>query len=148
MQLAYADLRCSPRSPPHFVQAAKSILKTDFVDGMSIDDALKLSVKVLGKTMDTTSPSAEKMEFTVLRRCTYLICCCALASHALALRPLRTADPQLYRPSSLLDLYAGRARRSCATALATPRRRSCWRASKQRKRRRGTCSVADLLPMP
>jgi 20S proteasome subunit alpha 3 len=50
-------------------QAAKSILKTDYADGMSVEDALKLSVKVLGKTMDTTTPSAEKMEFTVLRRC-------------------------------------------------------------------------------
>ena len=47
-------------------QAAKSILKTDYADGMSVEDALKLSVKVLGKTMDTTTPSAEKMEFTVL----------------------------------------------------------------------------------
>ena len=35
---------------------------------MSIDDALKLSVKVLSKTMDTTTPSVDKMEFTVVTR--------------------------------------------------------------------------------
>jgi len=49
-------------------QAAKSLLKSDYADDMSIDDALKLSVKVLSKTMDTTTPSVDKMEFTVVTR--------------------------------------------------------------------------------
>ena len=49
-------------------QAAKSLLKSDYADDMSIDDALQLSVKVLSKTMDTTTPSVDKMEFTVVTR--------------------------------------------------------------------------------
>lgn len=49
-------------------QAAKSILKADYAEDISVEDALKLSVKVLSKTMDTTTPSADKMEFTVVRR--------------------------------------------------------------------------------
>lgn len=65
-------------------QAARGILKSDYEEEMSITDALKLAVKVivfvrsvfgfthwlqvLSKTMDTTTPSAEKMEFYVLSR--------------------------------------------------------------------------------
>lgn len=49
-------------------QAAKGILKTDYSEDMSCEDALKLAVKVMGKTMDTTTPSADKMEFSTLKR--------------------------------------------------------------------------------
>ena len=92
--------------PPHdfppysSAQAAKSILKTDYADGMSVDDALKLSVKVLGKTMDTTSPSAEKMEFTVLRRCAIATRC-----HTIMLRTL-AADPAGRVPPFVCSRYA------------------------------------------
>jgi len=50
-------------------QAAQSILKTDYKIGdMSLHDALLLSIKVLGKTMDTTTPSPEKLEFVTVTR--------------------------------------------------------------------------------
>jgi 20S proteasome subunit alpha 3 len=49
-------------------QAARNILKSDYEENMTITDTLKLAVKVLSKTMDTTTPSAEKMEFYVLSR--------------------------------------------------------------------------------
>jgi 20S proteasome subunit alpha 3 len=43
-------------------QAAQSILKTDYVDGMSLLDAKQLAVKVLKKTMDSTLLVPEKVE--------------------------------------------------------------------------------------
>ena len=44
-------------------QAGKSLLKTDYKeDGVTVEDALKLAVKVLNKTMDGTAASADKME--------------------------------------------------------------------------------------
>lgn len=49
-------------------QAATSLLKSEFKGDLSMDAALELAVKVLSKTMDTTTPSAEKMEFSVLRK--------------------------------------------------------------------------------
>ena len=49
-------------------QAATSLLKTDFKEGSSVEDTLKLAVKVLSKTMDTTTPSAEKMELSILTK--------------------------------------------------------------------------------
>lgn len=42
-------------------QAGKSLLKTEYEDP-SVEDALKLAVKVLNKTMDGTAASTEKME--------------------------------------------------------------------------------------
>jgi 20S proteasome subunit alpha 3 len=48
--------------------AAKSLLKNEYEETLSVDDALKLAVKVMGKTMDTTVPSAEKLEFTTVTR--------------------------------------------------------------------------------
>jgi len=49
--------------------AAQSILKSDYKQGeMTLDDALLLAVKVLNKTMDTTSPSPEKLEFSTITR--------------------------------------------------------------------------------
>jgi len=49
-------------------QSAQSTLKAEYKDGMDIDEALKLAVKTLTKTMDTTSPSSEKVELATLRR--------------------------------------------------------------------------------
>jgi len=51
-------------------QAAQSILKTDYksVEETSLEDAKLLAVKVLSKTMDTTSPTPDKMEFATLTR--------------------------------------------------------------------------------
>ncbi|EQC38675.1 proteasome subunit alpha type-4 [Saprolegnia diclina VS20] len=49
-------------------RAAKSMLKNDYKEDMTIEEALKFSVKVMGKTMDTTTPTAEKLEFSTLTR--------------------------------------------------------------------------------
>jgi len=48
-------------------QAATSLLKKEYVEGCSIDEALELAVKVLNKTMDTVTPTPDKMEFSVLK---------------------------------------------------------------------------------
>lgn len=48
-------------------QAGKSLLKTEYKEeGMEMEDALKLSVKVLNKTMDATGATKDKMELFVL----------------------------------------------------------------------------------
>jgi len=47
-------------------QAAQSILKVDYNQSMELKDALKLAVKVLSKTMDSTELNAEKLEFGTL----------------------------------------------------------------------------------
>lgn len=44
------------------------MLKSDFEEGASVDECLKLAVKVLNKTMDSTTPTPEKMEFTTITR--------------------------------------------------------------------------------
>ena len=49
-------------------KAATSILVSEFNAEMTVPEALKLAVKVLAKSMDTTAPTADKMEFTVLQR--------------------------------------------------------------------------------
>lgn len=50
-------------------QAAQSILKSDYkADETTLQEALLLAVKVLNKTMDTTSPTPEKLEFSTLTR--------------------------------------------------------------------------------
>jgi len=50
-------------------QAAQSILKSDYkVAETSLKDALILAVKVLSKTMDTTSPTPDKLEFATVTR--------------------------------------------------------------------------------
>merc|ERR1711865_393845 len=46
---------------------AKDKFKTDYKEGMSLDEALALGVKVLAKTMDIT-PEVERMEFSTLTR--------------------------------------------------------------------------------
>ena len=49
-------------------QAGKALLKSDYVEGASMEESLKLAVKVLNKTMDSTTPTPEKMEFTTITR--------------------------------------------------------------------------------
>jgi 20S proteasome subunit alpha 3 len=48
-------------------QTAQSILKSQYRDGMSATEAMDLTVKVLCKTLDSTSLSADKLEFSVLQ---------------------------------------------------------------------------------
>lgn len=48
-------------------QSAQSILKAEYKDDITVDEALLLAVKVLSKTMDTTSPSSDKLEFATVR---------------------------------------------------------------------------------
>jgi len=49
-------------------QAAQSILKTDYKEDGTLEDALLLAIKVLSKTMDTTTPTPEKLEFATVTR--------------------------------------------------------------------------------
>jgi len=49
-------------------QSAMGTLKTEFKEGGSLADATRLALKVLTKAMDTTSPSADKVELAVLAR--------------------------------------------------------------------------------
>ena len=48
-------------------QTAQSILKSLYKDDMSATEAMDLTVKVLCKTLDSTSLSADKLEFSVLQ---------------------------------------------------------------------------------
>ena len=48
------------------LQQAESVLKSDYKADMDIDACLKLAVKVLGKAMDTSVPTAEKVEFATV----------------------------------------------------------------------------------
>ena len=48
-------------------QSAQSILKSDYKDDLSTDDAIKLALKVLNKTMDSTSLTPEKVELVTVR---------------------------------------------------------------------------------
>lgn len=48
-------------------QTAQSILKSSYKDNMNATDAMDLTVKVLCKTLDSTSLSADKLEFSVLQ---------------------------------------------------------------------------------
>eukprot|EP01136_Pigoraptor_vietnamica_P016646 Opistho-1_new@60808 len=49
-------------------QSAQSILKTDYKEGISLKEAKVLAVKVLSKTMDSTTLTSEKLEFAVVHR--------------------------------------------------------------------------------
>jgi len=49
-------------------QGAQSILKQEWDENVSVQDALKLAVKVMSKTMDSTSLSSEKLEFSTITR--------------------------------------------------------------------------------
>mmetsp|Transcript_14895 Transcript_14895/g.27545 ORF Transcript_14895/g.27545 Transcript_14895/m.27545 type:complete len:258 (-) Transcript_14895:34-807(-) len=48
-------------------QAATTLLKKEYTEECSIEEALKLAVKVLNKTMDNVIPTPDVMEFSVLR---------------------------------------------------------------------------------
>lgn len=48
-------------------QTAQSILKSSYKDNMSATEAMDLTVKVLCKTLDSTSLNADKLEFSVLQ---------------------------------------------------------------------------------
>lgn len=73
-------------------QAAISLLKQDYKESPSLNDALQLAIKVLNKTLDSTKLNAEKGNFTwyyhyfdtlhdiillalALSRC---LCCCVI----------------------------------------------------------------------
>ncbi|KAL1922442.1 uncharacterized protein VTP21DRAFT_9981 [Calcarisporiella thermophila] len=47
--------------------SAQSILKQDYKDDMTLQEACSLAVKVLSKTMDSTSLNNEKLEFATIR---------------------------------------------------------------------------------
>lgn len=47
-------------------QTGKSLLKTEYEEGLTLDQGLKLATKVLLKTMDATAATADKFEFAVL----------------------------------------------------------------------------------
>lgn len=51
-------------------QAAASILKSDYnmEQPPTVEEACKLALKVLGKTMDTATPTADKIEFSTVTR--------------------------------------------------------------------------------
>lgn len=49
-------------------RAAQSILKSDYKEDMSLEDAKLLVIKVMSKSLDTLSLSAEKLEFATLTR--------------------------------------------------------------------------------
>jgi len=49
-------------------QAAQSILKTEWKPDFTLKDASRLAIKVLSKTMDSTTLNAEKLEFSTLTR--------------------------------------------------------------------------------
>lgn len=48
--------------------ASTSLLKTEYDEDCTVEQALELAVKVLSKTMDTTTPSPERVEFSILRK--------------------------------------------------------------------------------
>jgi 20S proteasome subunit alpha 3 len=48
--------------------AAQSILKADYRPDLSLDEALRLAVKVLSKTMDATLLSGDKLELSAVSR--------------------------------------------------------------------------------
>ena len=48
-------------------RAATAILKTDYQEECSVDEALQLAVKVLVKTMDVSKPDQDNMEFSVIK---------------------------------------------------------------------------------
>jgi len=43
--------------------AAQAVLKTDWKDTFKLDDGIKLAIKILSKTMDSTSLTSEKCKF-------------------------------------------------------------------------------------
>lgn len=50
----------------HNSQQAQSLLRQEWKEGLTVDEALHLAVKVLTKSMDSTVPKADKLEFGIL----------------------------------------------------------------------------------
>lgn len=48
--------------------AAQSVLKADYRDDLTLEEALRLAVKVLSKTMDATQLSADKLELCAVAK--------------------------------------------------------------------------------
>merc|ERR1711998_695658 len=53
--------------------SAQSILKQDYKEDLDLDGALKLAIKVLSKTMDSTQLTPDKLEFATLSNAGYKI---------------------------------------------------------------------------
>lgn len=49
-------------------QAGKSILKTDYKPENSVEQNLKVAVKILLKTMDSATPTPERIELSTLKK--------------------------------------------------------------------------------
>eukprot|EP01069_Polyplicarium_translucidae_P009802 Polyplicarium_translucidae@DN3341_c0_g2_i4.p1 len=49
-------------------QSAQTILKQEWEETLSLEESLDLAAKVLLKTMDTTDPSAERLEFSTVTK--------------------------------------------------------------------------------
>jgi len=49
-------------------QAGKSLLKSDYKEESSVQQTLKIAVKILLKTMDATAPSPERIELSTMKR--------------------------------------------------------------------------------
>jgi len=49
-------------------QAAQNILKQDYKDDIKLEDAVKLVIKVLAKTLDSTQLTPDKLEVATIRR--------------------------------------------------------------------------------
>jgi 20S proteasome subunit alpha 3 len=49
-------------------QAGKSLLKTEFVEDNSVEANLKLSIRILLKTLDASSPTPDRIELSVMRK--------------------------------------------------------------------------------
>lgn len=47
---------------------AQSLLKSEYNEDCTVEEALKLALKTLAKTMESSSPSAERMEFVTVTR--------------------------------------------------------------------------------
>ena len=49
-------------------QTAHNLLKQDYKEDLSMDQAIELGLKVIAKTMDSTSLSADKLELATMTR--------------------------------------------------------------------------------
>jgi len=49
-------------------QAGKSILKSEFKEANTVEDNLKIAIKILLKTMDSSAPSPDRLEVSVLKK--------------------------------------------------------------------------------
>ena len=58
----------APRTAGANSSGAQSILKADYREDSSLDEALRLAVKVLSKTMDATQLSGDKLELAAVSR--------------------------------------------------------------------------------